>query len=187
MAAHLPTAVGRELFDGQGTLSPSLMSTAQPLVDGNGDPRVLSATGGMVQLARNASQSDVPGNKLYSLSDYVISMPSFAADAVSGLRFDADRGEYVNKAGLAVWFPEGHPNMSPYADPNDFTSATPAGDGQAWAFIHPRPFAAVGPVETITADELLGNVRAARAVQRYIVVFKPCRIYAALIDINKSC
>ena len=182
--AHAPAAIGAELYDGQGTLSPSLMSLAQPL----GGGQLLGSAAGLSQLVRNAAQPGGDGNAHYSLSDHVISMPSWSADVMgSQLRWDPETSQHVNRAGIPVWFVEGHPNMSPYADPNDFTTATPAEDGEAWAYIHPRPYVGRGPIDISNTGVINGNVEGARATQRYIVVFKPCRIYAAKIDINKHC
>lgn len=184
MEAHLAAVVAAELYDGQGTLSPSLMGLAQPL----GGGALLGSAVGLSQLVRNASQPGNMANSHYSLGDHVITMPAWAADVMGcHLRWDEETGQHVNRAGIPVWFIDGHPNMSPYADPNDYTSAEPAGDGEAWAYIHPRPYVGTGPLEIVDGSEINGNVVSARATQRYIVVFKPCRIYAAKINLNKTC
>ena len=184
MEAHLAAVVGAELFDGQGTLSPSLMDLATPL----GDGQLLGSSVGLSQLVRNAGQPGGMANSHYSLGDYVITMPAWAADVMGcQLRWDDENQQHVNRAGIPVWFVEGHPNLGPYEIEGDYTSGRGALDGEAWAYIHPRPYVGVGPLEVRDAGELNGNVVAAHATQRYIVIFKPCRIYAAKIDLNKSC
>lgn len=177
IAAHTPAVLGAELYDGAGSLSGGLMECAELIeVDGGG---AVSPGQAVASLIQNVTSSSEDG-KHYSAGGYVISIPEHAGEAFN-------KSRRATEADIPVWRVAGNPNMGPYETDNDYTSGLEAGPGQAWAYIHPVPYVGVTQPKELDDSIPTGNLEMASEQRRYIVAFKPCRIYAILVDINIGC
>lgn len=179
--AHLSAAIVCELWSGGTTLNAGLQTMAKPI--GGATPTPVSVNVALSNLIESALQSPEPGAKR-TVSDLMISAPAHALPFMKNLRY-VDDIPYCGQ--IPVMAIGGETNESPYADPFDYTTATPADPGTAWFYIHPRPYVGIDDrVSLKPAQGEKANKEDWIAERKFIVAFKPCPVFAVLADINEK-